>query len=187
MRSSDADDRRSDAALVSHAVRGDVGAFAQLVQRHQEDQFRTALRLTGTREDAHDALQSAFVRCHRHLAACEDGARFDAWLGRIVVNECRTLITRRAQRERRFVHDEALLANATAEPVFSGDDWREEIERALALLPDEQREAFVLKYVDDRSYEDIAALTGVGVSALKMRVKRACERLRLLLEPIRHG
>lgn len=177
----------SDADLVTAALRGDSSAFEQLVRRHQEDQFRTALRLTGSRADAHDALQSAFVRCHRHLAACADGARFGAWLGRIVINECRTLRARKAQREKRLVHDEALLANAPSERALPADDWREEIERALAQLPDEQREAFVLKYVEDHSYEEISELTGIGVSALKMRVKRACERLRLLLEPVHHG
>lgn len=176
----------SDAQLVTDAIRGSELAFALLVARHQRDQFRTALRLTGSRDDAHDALQSAFVRCHRHLASCEDGARFGAWLGRIVVNESRTVLARRAKLERRFVRDEAVLASAAAAPVFDDRDSREEIELALAQLPVEQREAFVLKYVDDRSYEDIAELTGVGVSALKMRVKRACETLRLLLEPVRH-
>jgi RNA polymerase sigma-70 factor, ECF subfamily len=179
--------KRCDADLVAAAVTGDGDAFAELVARHQDDQFRTALRLTGSRDDAHDALQSAFVRGHRHLASCEDPARFGAWLGRIVLNECRTLLVRRTQRERRLVQDDALLANTAAPASYTDDDWREEIERALGQLPDEQREAFLLKYVEDRSYEEIAELTGAGVSALKMRVKRACERLRLLLEPVHHG
>ena len=175
----------SDAALIARAIGGDGEAFGTLVRRHQDEQFRTALRLTGARADAHDALQSAFVRCHRHLASCGDPQRFGAWLGRIVINECRTLIARRSRRDKRLVHDDALLQNAPSPGADA--DWREEIERALAQLPDEQREAFVLKYVEDRSYEDMAELTGAGVSALKMRVKRACERLRHLLEPVHHG
>jgi RNA polymerase sigma-70 factor (ECF subfamily) len=60
--------------------------------------------------------------------------------------------------------------------------WREEIERALSLLDAEQREAFLLKHVEGLSYEEMAELTGAGVSALKMRVKRACDRLRGLLQ-----
>ena len=62
--------------------------------------------------------------------------------------------------------------------------WREEIERALSLLDAEQREAFLLKHVEGLSYEEMAAITGVGVSALKMRVKRACERLQRLLREV---
>jgi RNA polymerase sigma-70 factor (ECF subfamily) len=60
--------------------------------------------------------------------------------------------------------------------------WRAEVERALLALPSDQREAFVLKHVEELEYEAMAAITGAGVSALKMRVKRARERLRVLLE-----
>jgi RNA polymerase sigma-70 factor (ECF subfamily) len=63
---------------------------------------------------------------------------------------------------------------------------REEIETALQSLEHDQREAFVMKYVDDLSYEEMAEVTGAGVSALKMRVKRACDRLRELLEGAYH-
>ena len=61
---------------------------------------------------------------------------------------------------------------------------REQIERALDELSPEQREAFILKHVEEMSYEEMADVTGAGVSALKMRVKRACERLRELLEEV---
>jgi RNA polymerase sigma-70 factor (ECF subfamily) len=62
--------------------------------------------------------------------------------------------------------------------------WREEIQRALLMLEEDQREAFLLKHVEELGYEEMAELTGVGVSALKMRVKRACERLRALLQEV---
>ena len=71
----------------------------------------------------------------------------------------------------------------TQEPARPTD--LEEVERALARVEPEQREAFLLKYVEQLSYEEISELTGVGVSALKMRVKRACDRLRQLLDPTR--
>ena len=62
-----------------------------------------------------------------------------------------------------------------------------EIDRALGRLEPDQREAFLLKHVEDLSYEEMAALTGAGISALKMRVKRACERLRVLLGEAQHA
>jgi RNA polymerase sigma-70 factor, ECF subfamily len=189
-----ADAGADDAAWVQAALAGDMTAFARLVKAHQEAQFRTALRLVGDRDEAHEALQSAFVRAHRHLAQCDDPTRFGGWMARIVVNECRTLVARRAKRDRRFVRDETVLASAVAPtsgvladaPGAGLFGWREEIERALAQLPHEQREAFVLKYVNDYGYDEMATLTGVGVSALKMRVKRACERLRTLLQDVSH-
>jgi len=60
------------------------------------------------------------------------------------------------------------------------------IQLALGMLPADQREAFLLKYVEEMSYEEISGITGVGVSALKMRVKRACDGLRDLLEGVYH-
>ena len=69
----------------------------------------------------------------------------------------------------------------------SDDSMSEHVERALAKLPAEQREAFLLKYVEELSYEEISEATGVRVSALKMRVKRACDGLRDMLEGVYHG
>ncbi len=178
----------TDAMLVRAVLAGDLNAYGTLIGRYEDEHFRLALRLLGCRDDAHDALQSAFVRGHRYLASCDDPARFGAWLYHIVVNECRTLGTRRGKRERRLVRNDAVLM-AAAGSVAPDEDaaLREEIDRALDRLPADQREAFILKYVEDRSYEEMAALTGARVSALKMRVKRACERLRVLLEVVQHG
>ena len=66
----------------------------------------------------------------------------------------------------------------------TADAWREEIDRALERLRPEQREAFLLKYVEEMGYDEMSQLTGVGVSALKMRVMRACDRLRELLSEV---
>jgi RNA polymerase sigma-70 factor (ECF subfamily) len=57
----------------------------------------------------------------------------------------------------------------------------------LSMLPSDQREAFLLKHVEEMSYDEIAGITGISVSALKMRVKRACDTLRDLLEGVYNG
>ena len=78
----------------------------------------------------------------------------------------------------------AALLEAAEEHPADRSAWREEIDRALQRLRPEQREAFLLKYVEDMGYDEMSQLTGVGVSALKMRVMRACERLRELLSEV---
>jgi RNA polymerase sigma-70 factor, ECF subfamily len=171
----------SDADLVAQVLGGDVDAFGHLVRRYQDAYFRFALRMLGSRDDADDALQSAFVRAYRKLADCRDPARFGAWLYQIVINECRTLALRRDRRERRLVRDDSQLDRAVDAEVLEAPFGVEEIQRALDALPSEQREAFVLKHIEELGYDEMAALTGAGVSALKMRVKRACEGLRELL------
>jgi len=177
----------SDADAVAAVLAGDVDAYAILVHRYRDAYVRFAIRMLGDREDADDALQSAFVRAYRNLVKCQDPARFGAWLYQIVINECRTLGTRRGRRELRLVRGEADLERALGDDRPTDDlAMREEIQRALDQLDADHREAFVLKHVEELSYEEMAELTGLGVSALKMRVKRACDRLRALLEEVHH-
>lgn len=173
-----------DAETVAQVLAGDTAAYAVLVGRYRVQFSRYATRMLGNREDAEEALQDAFLRAYRSLVKCEDPARFGSWLFRILANRCRTAGTRRGRRERTFVRDEVALLDASEEHPEDRDAWREEIQRALLALEEDQREAFLLKHVEELGYEEIAELTGVGVSALKMRVKRACERLRALLHEV---
>ena len=175
----------TDAALVDAVLRGEVEAFAVLLRRYRDSYTRFAVRMLGSPADADDVLQGAFMRAFRNLRSCREPERFGAWLYQIVVNECRTFATRQGRRDRRFVHDAGEIDRLLAPPA--GDAaMREEIERALGRLPTELREAFVLKHVEELSYEEMAEITGAGISALKMRVKRACERLREQLEGVHH-
>jgi RNA polymerase sigma-70 factor (ECF subfamily) len=80
--------------------------------------------------------------------------------------------------------DEGAVLDAGVEPGAEAAAGREAIEWALARVDAQQREAFLMKYVEELSYEEMADLTGAGISALKMRVKRACERLRVMLREV---
>lgn len=173
-----AKDMSDDAADVQRVLAGDVEAYAALVDRYYDRCARFAIRMLGNRDDAEDALQATFLRAYKALAKYQERDKFSAWLYRILVNQCRSLAARRSHRERVFVREEALLLNAPDKPtVWSGED-EEFVQRVLNELDPLLREAFLLKYVEELSYEEMAALTGVGISALKMRVKRACDRLR---------
>jgi RNA polymerase sigma-70 factor (ECF subfamily) len=175
----------SDGAVVRRVLDGDGEAFAILVARYRARFSRYAQHMLGAREDAEEALQDAFVRAWRALGRCRDPERFEAWFFQILANRCRTRGARRQRYAARFVRDPQILEAAIADiPGPDGaalPEWDEPVARALATLEPEAREAFLLKYVEELSYEEMAALTGVGVSALKMRVKRAADRLRALL------
>lgn len=170
-----------DADLIASVVDGDLDSFTILVRRYRDLCFRFALRILGNRADAEEALQDAFVRAFRALPTCRNRDRFGAWLYQILVNECRTRATRTARRDRHFVD----VTPDVVDPSSREDSAiGEEIEYALAQLVPEQREVFLLRYVEELGYDEIAEITGVGVSALKMRAKRGCERLRELLEGV---
>jgi RNA polymerase sigma-70 factor (ECF subfamily) len=177
-------DDRPDASIVAAVLTGNTDAFGILVSRYRDAYTRFAARMLGSLEDADDALQLAFVRAYRNLAQCNDPDRFSGWLYQIVVNECRSLAARRNKREKRLVRDESKLEEATSQHTEANDSLRDEIQHALNQLEPLYREAFLLRHVEGLGYEEISEITGVGISALKMRVKRATERLRGLLEGV---
>jgi RNA polymerase sigma-70 factor (ECF subfamily) len=170
----------SDGELVDRSRAGDLGAFSALVGRHRDRFLRYATHMLGSAEDAEEAVQDALVRAYRSLAGCTPD-RFGAWAFRIVVNRCRTAARRRRWWWTRAADLDQATHVGVAHPA-GGAAWREEIDVALRQLPAEQREAFLLKHVDDLSYQEMSEATGASVPALKMRVSRACERLRARLE-----
>jgi RNA polymerase sigma-70 factor, ECF subfamily len=172
---------RQDPEIIAAVLSGETEAYTELVDRYRDRCNRFAVRFLGDRDDADEALQSAFLRAFRGLGGFRDMGRFDAWLFRIVVNECRTFATRRAHRSQRFVRDATLLAQASVEHSADRAALLAEIQHAVDQLEVDQRQAFLLKHVEELSYEEMSEITGVGISALKMRVQRACSHLRTLL------
>jgi RNA polymerase sigma-70 factor (ECF subfamily) len=173
--------RQSDAALVRRVLAGDTGAYGELVARYRDRLGRYAMRMLGNEADAEEALQDAFVRGYRSLHRCTEPERFGAWLFAIMVNRCRTLGAQRARRQRTVVHDEGILARAAVADTAERHAWRETIAWALRQITPAHREAFLLKHVEELSYEEMVEVTGASVPALKMRVMRAREELRRLL------
>jgi len=180
----------TDAALVRRVREGDSGAFDALVVRYFDACARYAFRMLGDRHDAEDAVQETMLRAYRFLGSYEERDVFRAWLYRILVNECRTLAGRRRRRERSLTRDDAGVHDAVDERAWAAagtSGMRDELQRVLDGMEPLLREAFLLKYIEDRSYDEMAAITGAGVSALKMRVKRACDWLRPRLEVMYGG
>jgi len=171
----------TDAMLVRRVLDGDTAAFTTLVDRHAAACTRFATRMLGNREDAEDATQETFLRAYRSLARYEERQAFRTWLFQILINRCRTAAVRRQRRHRMFLVDDTAIAAASVRPAVDAGDLRAELKRAIDALDPDQREAFLLKHVEQLSYDEMAAATGIGVSALKMRVKRACDRMQWVL------
>lgn len=167
----------SDGDVIARVLAGDVTAFGILVDRYQGRFARFATRMLGTREDAEEALQDAFLRAYRALGRYQDRERFASWFYRILVNRCRSALARRRPRD---VTDDAAAESHGPAPDRALIE-RDQAAWLLDRLPAEQREVFLLHYVEELSYEEIAVITGVRVSALKMRIKRGLARLRQLV------
>ena len=166
-------------AAVSHetvgaASRGDAAAFAQIVRAYYPRCLRFAMRFALTHEDAEECVQDTFVRVHRALPRYVERHRFAAWLFRILANRCRT-----ARHRARFRL--AQLSKLEIRPICVQDESfgaSERLAHALDALPSQHRAAFLLRHVEGFSYVQIAAITGVTITAARMRVSRACSHLR---------
>src|SRR6185436_16982943 len=108
----------TDALLVRAALDGDSAAFATLVQRHGRVCLRYATRMLGNQEDAEDVTQEAFVRAYGALGRYDARVQFRTWLMTILINRCRTALSRRRTQEERIVRD----ADVAAIPMVTEQD-----------------------------------------------------------------
>jgi RNA polymerase sigma-70 factor (ECF subfamily) len=171
----------TDAELVRRVLDGDAGAFTVLVDRHAPACLRLATRMLQNRHDAEDVTQQSLLRAYKALAKYDEREQFRAWLFAILLNRCRTAAQSRTRRLQVVSPGLDHAPEVAIAPNVAHAELHDDIARALAQLELPYREAFLLKHVEELSYEEMAMATGVGVSALKMRVKRACERLQILL------
>jgi len=169
----------SDGSVVREVLAGDAERYRVLVDRYRERFGRYAVALVGDPDLAEDAVQEAFVKAFHGLATCRDPDRFGSWFFRILTNQCHD--ARARVRPMEDVARLPLRARDRTDATVDRKELADLIEQGLAVLTPEQREAFVLKHVEGRTYEQIAALTGAGIDALKMRVHRARDTLRDVL------
>ena len=197
---SDADQATSTASIESpeflERLRcGDEEAFAELVRATSGRLLAVARRMLGNEEDARDALQDGMLAAHRSLASFRGTARVSTWLHRIVVNAA--LMKLRSRRRRPEESIEELLPRFDVQGCRIGASFTtppeaehalecgrglERIRRAAECLPFPYREVFQLRDVEDLDTAEVAALLGLSDGAVKIRLHRARQALRTLLE-----
>lgn len=181
-RCQDDDRAMSDVALMAWVARGDVDAFATLVDRHTAQLYRVAVRMLGDGHEAEDVVQEAFTRLWQHAQRWEaSGAGLVGWLHRVTMNLC-------FDRKRRFrvvtapelpeMIDEAPLADSMIEVQQA----RDAVAGALADLPDRYRAALVLCYYEGFSNVLAAETLELNIKAMESLLFRARRHLRELLE-----
>jgi RNA polymerase sigma-70 factor (ECF subfamily) len=177
---------------------GDVRAFEVLVQRHRKAIFNFVLRFVRDTAVAEDMMQETFLRLVKSADAYERQAKFTTWLYTIARNLCvdqsRRQKHRRAQSLDAPVGDDdgAALIEMVADPSNMGQDRKAisrelagKMQKAIAALPDEQREIFLLREVSDLQFNEIAEIVGVPENTVKSRMRYALEKLREALEEYR--
>lgn len=169
----------TDVELVADVLRGHIGAFAHIVDRYQSMLFRYARGMGLDGDTAADMVQDSLVRAYASLRECRDPAHLRSWLFRILRNACLDYF--KSVRRRSISLEDA----PTGEPAAVGasdPELRHVLDDALGRLSPLLREAFLLKHEAGYTYDEIAELTDSTPSAAKMRVHRARDDLRALLD-----
>jgi RNA polymerase sigma-70 factor (ECF subfamily) len=185
-------DRREaerEAALVQRLRKGDGRALDELFRRHRDTAYGIAYRLVGSREDALDVVQEAFIHVMRGIQTFRGQSSFRTWLYRIVTHAALDY-----RRWRSLRTSETLDAEAMVEPTASGPSQRtpqeeaaardlmQAIDKALMNISEKNRAALVLFAIEGMSYKEIADVLSISVGTVMSRIFNARQRLRELLE-----
>ena len=187
-KASNSKDEISNAELVRKSQFGDKAAFEQLVIRHQELVFSLAYKLTGNREMANDVAQEAFIRAWKAIEKFRGDSTFSTWIYRITVNTAWTLRKKAKKHNTLNIDDtyEPIVIDEKKDPelVAINSDLSSVLINALDKIPIEQRIIVELKNIEGRSHKEIADYLDISVTAAKVRLHRAHQKLRQILEEV---
>jgi RNA polymerase sigma-70 factor (ECF subfamily) len=190
----------TDEALMARYQQGDVAAFAELVARHEKRLWNFVRRFVADSATAEDLLQEVFMRVVKNAAEWQPSAKFTTWLFTIARNLCtdnaRRGVFRRvesldqtpgATRDESGPHriDKVASHDGNAERAAMDREIATLVDQAVATLPVEQREVFLMREVMDMSFAEIATATKTSEPTVKSRMRYALERLRGALEELR--
>ena len=154
--------------------------FNEIVKTYSERLYWHVRRFVLSHEDTDDLLQDIFLKIWTALPSFRGEAQLYTWVYRIATNETLNFLRRQKVRAalqfRRL--DDVMEERIDADPYFNGSAAERALSKAIARLPEKQRSVFIMRYYEDMSYEEIAAVTGTSVGALKASFHIAQEKVR---------
>ena len=187
-------DHKNEAEIVARVLNGDRQAYALLVEEYKTPIYNLAYRMTRNSQDAEDLAQETFLRSFDQLFRFDAKRSFYSWLYTISLNIIRNHIKKNSSRrldnfrqvekisgtddfdDKRFASQESQVRDKLSK------EREEELERCLQKLSPELRELLILRFYQGLSFEVISEITGLSLSAIKMRVYRGLEKLRKYIE-----
>ncbi len=186
----------ADADLVARLRRGDEAAYDQLVRLHGGRLLAVARRLLRNEADAADAVQDAFLSAFKSIGTFAGDAQVSTWLHRIVVNAALMRLRARGRRPEESLEehlpkflDDGHHASppsawaAAADDLIQQDETRALVRRCIDQLPETHRTVLILRDIEEMDTEEAAAALGVNTNVIKVRLHRARQALRSLLDP----
>jgi RNA polymerase sigma-70 factor, ECF subfamily len=182
-------DQKTEAEIVARVLRGDRQAYALLVEEYKAPIYNLAYRMTNNLHDADDLTQETFIRAYQKLQQFDQDKKFFTWLYTVGINLIRNHLKKKVPditppAAVSIFHESQIPGNQRGEEELLSDERMIMLEKTMRKLPVDLREAIILKFYQDMTFEEVAAITGVSLSAVKMRIYRGLDQLKRLMEII---
>jgi RNA polymerase sigma-70 factor (ECF subfamily) len=158
---------------------GEPRTFEALLRTHELMVARTALRLTGNRQDAQDAAQEVFLRLHRNLGRIDDSSNLSGWLYRVTVNVCRDILRKRRNTD--SLDEAQLSVPSYTEADLGRAQQLQLVEEALRTLPEKERAAVTLRDIEGLSTREVAEILGSSEATVRSQISAARLKIRKML------
>jgi len=186
----------AEAPLIARLRAGDASAYEALVRKHMPVLLRVARRFMKSEEDARDVVQESFINAFKSIDKFAANAQLSTWLHRIVVNTALMQLRTQKRRREEDIEDHLPKFASDGHAILPAQPWSENAETTLARtelsnvvrtsidqLPDTYREVLLMRDIEELSTEETAKMLGITANAVKVRLHRARQALRTLLDP----
>lgn len=155
-------------------------AFSAVVKDYSERLYWLIRRMVLVHDDANDVLQNVFIKAWSNINSFKGEAKVSTWLYRIAVNESITFINKQRQHHNISIDDteSLLISKLESDSYFDGDQAQKNFQKALLSLPEKQRLVFNMKYFEEMKYDEISAILGTSVGALKASYHHAVQKIK---------
>jgi RNA polymerase sigma factor (sigma-70 family) len=178
---------REDQHIISDVLSGQVSAYSELVEKYQSLAFTLAIRMVGNKQEAEEVAQDAFIKAYGSLKSFRGSSKFSSWLYRIIYNTSISLLRKR-QRERKVFDD-----NRNVEIQFMADEIYYQdneytmmaLEKSMESLEPEEKFIVSLFYYENSAISEIARITGLSESNVKVKLHRSRKKLYDKLKSLR--
>ncbi len=171
----------SDFELVQQVQRGQMAAFAELVRLHTRSVYNMAFRYVGDHGQADDVVQESFVKAYQNIQSFRGESSFKSWLLRITINNAKNALRARSGKHFVDLEDVDLVSVAKEFSSLEHQQTGELLKRAVAKLPDRQRQALELRVYEDMSFQEVAAAMDCPFDTAKANFRHAVMNLKKML------
>ena len=174
-------ENKADEYYIREILKGDSGSFSQLVEKYQHLAFTLSLKILNQREDAEDAAQEAFIKAYNSLRFFNGNSTFRTWFFRIVYNSAITKLRSHKKAELKIedirISDEEIAGTENTMNQFNAQDRTKYLKLGLEKLDPEEQALLNMYYYDEFPMDEVAKITGLTVSNVKVKIHRSRKKL----------